>query len=295
MPSRLLIPLLNRTVTTFRGPTWYLDADISVDSLTQDEQGLVFSDVPEEYRSLIPQRPKAVRVSSVVPETAEQDARAISTVATFVMNYFRRERPLAAAFSLLVTQRRKVHLDAVYDLDAVDSREAQSSRFSFRPGVDRGTVTAFYKVVDAARQKHPGILLPLGRFNSALMRSNNHDQIVDLTIALEALITGTTELRHRFAMHNAWAAESDPQKRGATMKSLLALYDARSAIVHGAAMSEREYRHKIQPIVDNWTSHLQTAANAIGYHLLYLYNNELDTWSTHQTELCLGIAARVTD
>jgi hypothetical protein len=96
-------------------------------------------------------------------------------------------------------------------------------------------------------------------------------------------------------MYNAWACESEPVKRIATMKSLLALYDARSAIVHGATMTDRAYGKRIQPVIDNWEDLVQTAASAIGYHLLYLYENDLDSWPTHQTELCLGATERITD
>lgn len=295
MPTRLIIPIINKRVTTFKGPTWYLADDVAVESLSSEDYGLSFANAPFEYNALLSPKAKCIRVEGIDHEGAVERAYQECIKTAFVLNYFRRSSPVAMAFALQVTTRRKARLDRVIDLGA--AAEAHGFRvhsYQIQSGIARDTITDFYKVATKAHLNHPNILLTLGRYNSALFRQNAHDRIVDITISLESLISGTTELRYRFANHNAWAAEPDDKKRHAAFKLLMSLYDARSAIVHGAAMTKKEYDKKITRILDSWDEVLSAASKAIGYHLLFLYSGDITSWHRHQSALSLGQEKRIT-
>lgn len=57
-------------------------------------------------------------------------------------------------------------------------------------------------------------------------------------------------------------------------------------------MSQKEYDKKIKPVLDQWNDVIKIAEKALGYHLLYIYDN--DKWHEHQESLSLGIAERIT-
>lgn len=62
MTSRLLLPLLNRTVATFSGPTWYLCEKLCIEAISSEDFGLVLSSAPDEYRSLLSSKSKCIRI-----------------------------------------------------------------------------------------------------------------------------------------------------------------------------------------------------------------------------------------
>lgn len=83
----------------------------------------------------------------------------------------------------------------------------------------------------------------LRRFNQAYSRRDIEDQIIDYAIALDSLLVpdGQTELTHRLAQRGAFllAESCEPQE---TYKNLVALYTARSKIVHeGQLLSEMKH------------------------------------------------------
>lgn len=59
-------------------------------------------------------------------------------------------------------------------------------------------------------------------------------------------------------------------------------------------MSQKEYDKKIKPVLDQWNDVIKIAEKALGYHLIYIYDNDIDKWHEHQESLSLGIAERIT-
>lgn len=41
MKRKILIPLLNKSVKTFRGPTWFLGENISIETISSEDLGLL--------------------------------------------------------------------------------------------------------------------------------------------------------------------------------------------------------------------------------------------------------------
>lgn len=90
---------------------------------------------------------------------------------------------------------------------------------------------------------------PLGAIDTALERlmrtytiKNWLDCIIDLTIALEALIgpSDNQELSHRIALRASWLLEKDTDSSNRIYKIVRAMYDIRSARVHGRRPPENK-------------------------------------------------------
>ena len=296
MTTKLLLPLLNRTVTMFKGPTWYLSERVSIEAISTEDHGIVFRYAPPEYQSLLSPKSKCIRIEAVDERKCDDIAKIEGTIISFLLNYFKSSHPISLSFAIQIKKNpRSQVLKKIIDLPfVVDTRSQRTHNYRIRDNVPRGNISDFYKVISKVNEKYPGILLTLDRFSAALFRTGDYDKIIDITISLESLIRGTTELQHKFSLYNSWAAEADNNNRRKCQELLRALYNARSAIVHGTAMSQKEYDKKIKPVLDKWNDVIKIAEKALGYHLLYIYDNDIDKWHEHQESLSLGIAERIT-
>jgi Apea-like HEPN len=85
----------------------------------------------------------------------------------------------------------------------------------------------------------PAIEIAVQRTMSALIeRDAAHDALIDAVIALESLFGhgGTTEVGFRVTAAAAHLLEPDPAKRADLKSRLTKVYDARSKVIHGAAL-----------------------------------------------------------
>ena len=79
--------------------------------------------------------------------------------------------------------------------------------------------------------------LAIHRFSQGVVRNSEVDSLIDLTVALEALLNPrdeATEVRLRFSLHGAHFIARDKAARARTFKDLRDIYDMRSALVHGS-------------------------------------------------------------
>jgi len=296
MGTKIIIPLLNQSVRTFRGPTWFLSEDISIEPIFPEDYGLILQHAPEEYQSLLLGRSKCIRIENIDSANSDEKCRNEASKIAFILNYFKKTKPIAVSFAVQITKVRKSKYDRVIDLPVVpDILLQRKNNYQIQEGVQRADISKFFVVVSEVFSKHSNIILTLDRFNSALSRLELTDRIIDITIALESLIPGATEVRNKFSLYNAVTSENDKNKVKGTFDLLKKLYDARSSIVHGTALSPRKYEKQIKPISDSWDEIIRIAKNAIGYHLLYIYKEKFNSWHKHQENIVLGIEKRITE
>lgn len=286
------MPILNASVSAFRGPICSFANSVIMEAISSDEYGAVWKRLGSERASLINPKSKCIKVlqpreSEPLIETARNEA----TKTAFVLNYFRERDPIALSFAFHLTKQKRTRLSGLLDLSFVGDTYVQNrTRFQLASDATRDKIREFYQVLTCAQQKSQGLILTLGRFNSALVRQDGHDKIVDISISLESLIEGTAEqLSHKFATYNAWAAEPDSSKRRQVFDTLRTLYSARSAIVHGDVSRAK----KIAAVIDKWGDVSQIAARALAYHILFLYEHSPSEWYRHQQDLVLGLDARI--
>jgi len=294
MSTKLLVPLLNDSVTTFKGPTWFLSEDISIESIAPEDFGIIFSAAPDQYKAILLAKTKCIRIENVDPISGSDIARCESSKIAFLLNYFKTMHPIVLLFAVQITKKHKARIDKIIDLPAIsDTHMQRKKKYHIRSDTRRDYISQFYKVLNVVHSKHPGILLTLDRFNSALLRTEPCDKIIDITISLESLISGTSELRNRFSLYNSWTAEPDTTKRKKTFELLMSLYDARSSIVHGTDMSTKTYGKTIQPLLDRWNDIISITERVLGYYIFFVYSKGLESWDQHLENLALGLDKRI--
>jgi hypothetical protein len=288
---KLIVPILNKSVTTFRGPTWFLTNEVSIESLSAEEFGILRGSPLLEYHNLIKPNSKCVQFhQQSLPIDKDAIFNELSKV-SFLLNYFSLSNPIALSFVAVLVKKRKNKLESIFDLPLiVDSRFSKNNSYSLVKNTNRNEISDFYKVIKKVCDENKPIYLTFSRFNSALSKSEMVDKIIDLTISLESLIGGTTELRNRFSLHLSWIAENDVKKREETFKLLGQLYDARSRIVHGSSNDLND--KKIKPVIERWNDLIKISKAILGYYILYLYNSNIEDWYNHQKLLTLGIQKR---
>ncbi len=293
MSTKIIFPILNKSVSTYDGPTWYLSDDVALETIS-DEDYSVISTLGDEYTSLISTKTQCVRIENIDLENVEGNVGIASSKVAFIFNFFRNENPIVLSFAIQISKIRKAKLDNVFDLAVIsDAYQKRSLGYRIKDKINRELITQFFKVLSDVYRKEKTILLTIDRYNMALYRKSLLDRIVDITISLESMINGATELRYKFSLYNAWSAADDNVSRRKNYELLLKLYDARSAIVHGSSMTQREYQKKIQPIEEKWDEIVRIAEKAIGYYVLFLYQQESKKWKTHQENIALGLEKRI--
>jgi hypothetical protein len=81
--------------------------------------------------------------------------------------------------------------------------------------------------------------LALHRYASAASKRTPREAVVDLVIALEALVLpGSGAVGYRFRHRLAWLLASDGAERPAILKQAREAYDLRSMVVHGSDDAE---------------------------------------------------------
>src|SRR4051794_28703386 len=94
---RLLIPLLNKKVATFGGPTWYLADRVYLEKIDASDFGVVFRDSDDLHKSLVGTETKCLCIDGVDDSKVDEIVEIHATEARFVMNYFRNEAPVVLA------------------------------------------------------------------------------------------------------------------------------------------------------------------------------------------------------
>lgn len=292
--TRIILPFLNRSVSIYKGPTWYLSDNVAIETINSEDYYLVSNSSSDEYKTLIQTKSKCARIENVDPKNVGIAARHEASKIAFILNCCRKTNPVALGFAVQITMKRKAKLDRFWDLSVVSDAYLQRSvTYHIQKDIKRDTITNLYSVLTTVCKKEPAYFLTIDRYNSALFRKELLDKIIDITISLESMVSGTTELRYKFALFNAWCADNTPEERRNSYDLLTKLYDARSAIVHGTSMSEKEFNKKIGPIRDNWNEITKMAERAIVYYLFYIYQYDSKSWNQHQQDLSIGTAQRI--
>lgn len=291
--QRLIFPLLYKSVTTFSGPLWSIADGISLNTIYDEDFGPIYSCEREECRAIISPTTKCIYVLNPDEDNPLQFAKHTATKLKFVLNTFSTGVGVVLPYGFITNTARKTKLVETLDLEAITNLHVVlSNSYKIRAKTEKGTISQYYKIVNEACDKHSSLYFTLERFCSSIMRSVPLDRIVDITIALESLISGKEELRYKFSLFNSLIAEGGVDDRLSAFSMLRDLYDARSAIVHGDVES-KETKKVIDRIEENWDEVMRLARSAINYYVLFLSVNTKADWDLHVKHLVFGKAGRI--
>ena len=290
--KRLLMPLLNESVTGFEDPACYLRDRMYVDTIYIEDFGAFFSDVNDEYKDGLTRDTKCIYVENPVFDSFLEYAKNTAIKVKYALNFFAGGYPIILPYAYLLSpgdNKRSSSILEIADIEAVANLHKFKTQ-EYVVNTDREKLSNFYKVIDQACENHPAALFTLDRFNSCLMRAEEIDRIVDACISLESLINGNQELTFRFSLYHSLIAEPVTEKRANAFDSFKNLYSARSSIVHG------DIRKKdLDKVRSNWKSTMHLAMASLNYYLAYLFDKPVKEWDIHLRNLALGIEQRIID
>lgn len=293
MTPRILIPILNNSFKVPRGPRWYLADNTYVDALAPEDRGLL-AERQTDYDSLLRKSQKCIYMLSPAAADLDSFVRKEAIKLQFLFNVFRQHDPILLCFAAFVNGVRKPRIERFFETDSTFSAHRLSHlRYATREKVARSVLTDFHKLIHSASERHSGFPLTLSRFNSALTRDDIRDRIVDISICLESLIEGQTEVAFKCALFNALIARSDVGRRDDSFSLLHAVYAARSRIVHGEELNTK--KRPFADVIGRWEEVLALASNCVSYYVLFLSQRDRSEWAVHLRRLALGLDQLITE
>ena len=235
MPSSryLIVPILNKSFRRLTTPTWYLDDEIYISALSDEDFAAIHRDATDRVKALVGNDQKC-NIRRLRYRLRRNRCFISMRGVRFALNVFRQQHPIVTSVGLEFAKRRKTKLAEVHNLPSVhDPYSRVNPSFALRVGVNKDNVSAQFQLIRRVLKEYPSAIVGVQRFNSSLLRPDLSDRIIDLAISLETLVPGRGELRHKFSIYNAVIGEPDNDSRRDAYTLYKKLYDARSAVVHG--------------------------------------------------------------
>ncbi len=290
MSKLIIIPLLNDKITLFQGPTFYLDEDVFIDKLTDDEHSAFFRGLEDDFKSSIDiNRTRCIKCKL---STADEDeTKKVKTQATFCLNLFS-ELPLVTIWGGILEGVAKLSVHKIVEFeDLAGINKIKTNRFKIQSGTKRVAVSELYKKINGAISKGKETLFTLEKYNSSLLRSEFIDKLVDTTICFESLISGNTELIYRLSLYSSYITSNNANERKEIFTKMKSLYEVRSKIIHGDLRSNK-IQQKIEVVKKNWADYQKILKSAVSYYILYLSQHNKEDWDKHLHNLVLGIESK---
>jgi hypothetical protein len=286
--AKIIVPLLNHKVSTFKGPTWFISENIFYDNITDEDFGVFHRDLEDEYKNLINIKTRCIYITEPNIRDIDNDIKDLATLLKYVLNTFALNHPIIISFAVLLETKRKTKIIRCVDLESdVNFQKLKSLNFKLRVNTSREEIKVLFDNLKKTCAKNPSLFLTIDRFNRSVTRSEIIDKIIDLTICLESLFQAQNEIKFKFALYNAIISSKDSIEAESNFNLLCALYDVRSVIVHGSSRSKNTAK-KISHISQDIERVFKICTSAINYKLLYeSEKRELD-WQSHLKRIVLN-------
>ncbi len=158
-------------------------------------------------------------------------------------------------------------------------------------GADTEVLTAIYDRITNAVKVAPWLQVTAEHLLLALDRSGLSRGVLDMTICLESLIRGSTEISFRLSHQIPPLVTDSPAEQEDYTELLTALYGARSAHVHGTAPG-REVKKKRKLIEERWDDLLQIMRTAVCYAVEF--HSMASDWDAHLAKRMRNVVPRIT-
>ena len=287
-----ILPVLNKTCVTFRGPSWWLADGVQVRSMTVEEERLISEQAPPGFGHRVEagQKILAMRDLEAGPYhrariSHEKAVNLTALGAQVALNLVAQSDPIVMPYGVVVSEAYTRRLRRVYEFDSWGDTTALRRRsYRVKQGIDRSEVEELFQMALSAMKQRPQLEITLSRLCSALVKTNFEDQLIDLAISLESLVPGGGEFRFRFPYYLSLLRYSDAEQRKDAFAQLRDLYDARSALVHGSADRSK----CIADVSSSWPWFVTSAKHCVLYRLEFEHSMPDSDWKEHLTDLAYG-------
>jgi hypothetical protein len=284
----VIYPLLARTFRFLRGPAFYFSEDHYLTSVSELDHGTIMRYCPAGYQSALQSRFRCVYYKA--PEAVSDEGIAnIARALSYTLNCFSNSDPIDIPISILIEEGGKKRI-AKFRIEPSNQISSRSNlNYRVVDGTLAGDFQKVFSLTTVALQNDKRVPIMLDRFNSSLKREKLEDRIIDLTVALEAMLNESSEIVFRLSLYLAYASQQD---RATAYELFRTLYSVRSKIVHGS-LHERRAQRDLESINEKMPEIIRYSKAAMLYYFAYLNTPEPRDWSAHCLDLVLGSAQPV--
>lgn len=290
MSDLLVIPIFNKSVTLFPGPLLSLSDTFSVEKISGEEHSAFFLGASEEIKSGINiKKTKCIKIRTIDPSI--DLIRMYRTKAVFVLNIFSDFNPIITSWCGHLNEGKILKLKEITKFESLSSFHfTNSNGFKFSKNHTRSAIINFFEVVKKAITNTDTLLFTLEKYNSALMRENFTDQLLDTAICFETMNPGNTELVYRLSQNIAFMIGSSPEEKVRIFDDMKKLYDVRSKLVHGDLKNASK---KVEEVKASWIIYQKYLKAAVTYYVMFLSQKRKEEWEQHIKELIFGKQTKI--
>lgn len=291
MTDLIIIPILNKQCSLFQGPTFFVSNDCYIEKLTDEEHSAFFRDAPDLIKSNLDlNNTKCIKIKD--PNITEKNIRNLKTKITFSLNLFSESFPVLTSWCGHLNGDKKFKLKTIYEFESLAGfHKISNKHFKLLKTTKRSTLIQFFDIVQKAITKNELASFTLEKYNSALLRDDFLDKILDSTICFETMTPGNVELVFRLSQNISFIVGANASERLEIFDKMKLLYDVRSKLVHGD-LNEKAFK-KVDEVKNDWANYEKYLRSAVTYYLLFLSLNKKEDWEQHVKELVLGTQNKI--
>ena len=292
-----LLPILNQSCVTFKGPAWWIAPDLQFRSASEEEARLVSEQAPKGFHLPLDTGQKIMVLTSL-PASSRQERSAlhaqfvasVALAAQLAFAFAATQEPLVIPYAAILSTSGVRRLQALHQFETWgDTVLLRKRKYRIKSGITAAEVSALFSLARGAVASNTSLIIPFRRFCSAIVKTDPHDKLIDLTIALESFLPGGGEFRFRFPYFLSLLASSETQDREVAFLDLRLLYDARSALVHGTTDNDKS----ISQALGKWDRLLTLSRQCILYRMHFESAATGTTWNHHLSALSYGASPLV--
>lgn len=276
----LILPMVNKKVSLFRGMSELAFGNIRITQMPDSsDNSEIFKYAQDKKIGNLLASTKWVYMTNVKPPLRDQ-----VVLTEFLFNAFKKKNAIHMPWYFVKEGKRLV-------FNQNSNSSITNGQVAYAVSTEKKTFESFYGYLYKAYGTTPRIVLTLERFNWALGRSYIYDKIIDLSIAMESLLPGGSELSYRLAVYCAIITQKSIS-RVDVFEKVKEFYTIRSKVVHGASDNKNKCVYDEE---EKWNMIVDIAKKFLFYYVMFCATKKRTDWDNHLLHLTLGTEKLITE
>lgn len=287
MEKPVIFLVANRNSVLLKGVPIVLSGGISIKSLSDEHLGLLIG-FRQSLTEVVNPKKKCVLIPHDHDIFKNHNLPNINIAISFALTFFAKEGAIACDRVFTTEKKKKLRISEEIILsNRILTAAANDTDFRISETAAPGKINTVFSSCLNSILKEKSFKITIERFISSVVGEDLYSKIIDISISLESLFSGNQEIKFRFSLFNSIISTTELEKRNEVYDLMRMLYDARSAIVHGDEIKNKE---KLEV---NWQKITDIAKLAIVYKMSFLDARPLADWNKHLERLALGTEQRL--
>jgi len=283
----LIFLVANRNSTLLKGFPIVLNGGITVKQISSDHLGMIIG-FKQSLSTIVNPKKKCFLVPHDHECIKNGNFADIHIALSFALTFFSKKGAITCDRIFRIEKKKKSRISEEIILsNRILAAQANDMDFKISSTTTPQEIDLIFKSCIKSIESEKHFRITLERYISASIVDDSSSKIIDISICLESLFPGRDEIKYRFSLYNSLISTAEHEKRAEIYELMRLLYDARSAIVHGGEVKQKE------KIDQNWDKILDVAKLSIAYKMNFLATNNASGWDAHLSKLALGIEQRL--